>query len=421
LSTSSVDGGAGTNQLVIQANHGAILDVGAAPFVPGSNIVNIQTVVHETDGVATANLTADLVALGSATTFDLAGNYNLHNVSVTDITNAQTVEYSGTGLNHLTLLHAAPGLGDIINFEMSQDAAGGTLDLRQLIVAAQVPALDQIDLNSTGNAALNEINDVSTVAANILVTGATSLQLGNNAGNAYALANGTIDASGMTGGGTSAWLAPTAGSATSFMTFIAGPTGTTNVVNVANAGGAVIDFTHSGNDTVEFHATAAGTHLLADIAHNYNNVLASTTVNPSINISVGGIPSFYTDTGLAVAAGDATTPIPYTTGTFENGTTQHANYIDITTPINAVAGETAQTGFNTAMGPLGAVSVTGLHPFLVSYYDTTASEAVFGTVTSTFNFIVAHDAISTGDAIRVIGLVHETAAQYAATSLHFVA
>ena len=51
----------------------------------------------------------------------------------------------------------------------------------------------------------------------------------------------------------------------------------------------------------------------------------------------------------------------------------------------------------------------------------TASEAVFGTVTSTFNFIVAHDAISTGDAIRVIGLVHETAAQYAATSLHFVA
>ena len=195
MSTSSVDGGAGTNQLVIQANHGAILDVGAAPFVPGSNIVNIQTVVHETDGVATANLTADLVALGSATTFDLAGNYNLHNVSVTDITNAQTVEYSGTGLNHLTLLHAAPGLGDIINFEMSQDAAGGTLDLRQLIVAAQVPALDQIDLNSTGNAALNEINDVSTVAANILVTGATSLQLGNNAGNAYDLANGTIDAS----------------------------------------------------------------------------------------------------------------------------------------------------------------------------------------------------------------------------------
>ena len=35
-------------------------------------------------------------------------------------------------------------------------------------------------------------------------------------------------------------------------------------------------------------------------------------------------------------------------------------------------------------------------------------------MTSAFNFIVAHDAIATGDAIRVIGLVHETAAQYAA-------
>ena len=159
--------------------------------MPGSNIVNIQTVENTTDAVATGNLTADLVALGSATTFDLAGNYSLHNVSVTDITNAQTVEYSGTGLDHLTLLHAAPGLGDIINFEMNQTAlAGGTLDLRQLIVAAQVPALDQIDLNSTGNADLNQIRDVSTVAANILVTGATSLQLGNNAGHAYDLANG---------------------------------------------------------------------------------------------------------------------------------------------------------------------------------------------------------------------------------------
>ena len=188
---------------------------------------------------------------------------------------------------------------------MSQDAAGGTLDLRQLIVAAQVPALDQIDLNSTGNAALNEINDVHLVDANILVTGATSLQLGNNAGNAYDLRNGTIDAQQMTGGGTSAWLEPTAGSAANFMTFIAGPTGTTNVVNLANAGGAVIDFTHSGNDTVEFHATAAGTHLLADIAHNYNNVLASTTVNPSINISVADIPTFHTDGG-AVVADDAT-------------------------------------------------------------------------------------------------------------------
>ena len=50
----------------------------------------------------------------------------------------------------------------------------------------------------------------------------------------------------------------------------------------------------------------------------------------------------------------------------------------------------------------------------MSYYDTTTSEAVFGTVTSAFSFIVAHDAISTGDAIRVIGLIHKSAADYAA-------
>ena len=62
---------------------------------------------------------------GSGLGHDVRSCRKLHrnNVNVTDITNAQTVEYSGTGLNNLTLAHAIPlGIESVINFEM--DGAG---------------------------------------------------------------------------------------------------------------------------------------------------------------------------------------------------------------------------------------------------------------------------------------------------------
>ena len=68
-SASTVDGGTGTtNTLGIEALNGAILQPGVGP-----NITGIATIEHT--GFQTGALTADLALMGSATTFELAGNY----------------------------------------------------------------------------------------------------------------------------------------------------------------------------------------------------------------------------------------------------------------------------------------------------------------------------------------------------------
>ena len=95
-----------------------------------------------------------------------------------------------------------------------------------------------------------------------------------------------------------AFLFSTPGSATA-QTFLAGPTGTTNEAEFTNIGGGLANFTLNGADTVEFNVDSIlGRLAINDAGHDYNDVLASTTVNPIINISTGGIPTAYTDTGL---------------------------------------------------------------------------------------------------------------------------
>ena len=68
------------------------------------------------------------------------------------------------------------------------------------------------------------------------------------------------------------------------------------------------------------------------------------------------------------------------------------------------------------MGIAGAIGVApGTHTYLMSYYDLTDSEAVIGTVTTA-------GAITAASTIHVIGLIHESAADYAgiAGNVHFV-
>src|SRR5262249_27512964 len=89
---SSVDGGAGMNELEIVANAGALLGAGVGP-----NITNIQVVEHL--GTTTGDLTVDASRLGSAPELDLAGNYAANNVTVSNITNAQTVLFEGANGN----------------------------------------------------------------------------------------------------------------------------------------------------------------------------------------------------------------------------------------------------------------------------------------------------------------------------------
>ena len=67
------------------------------------------------------------------------------------------------------------------------------------------------------------------------------------------------------------------------------------------------------------------------------------------------------------------------------------------------------------MGPLGSIVVSGSHEFLASFYDTTTSQAVVETVHSVGGLITGADHVS------VVGLVHMSAADYAAFTPHFTA
>src|SRR5262249_17661847 len=156
-SASSVNGGGGTNELEIQANGGVLLGTGVGP-----NITNIQVVEHT--GTLTSALSVDASHLGSAPEFDLAGIYGLgggaFGVSVTNLTNTQTVLFEGSGGN-LTLAHATPvPLLAQINFTMAADAESpaGALTLNSLHVAAGNGVLN---INSIGTASDNVIKDVS--------------------------------------------------------------------------------------------------------------------------------------------------------------------------------------------------------------------------------------------------------------------
>jgi hypothetical protein len=415
-SASTVDGGTGTtNTLGIEANTGVILLAGV-----GAGITGIATIEHTTDGLATGNLTADLSQMGSATTLDLAGDYNAFFVNVTNITNAQTVEFSGSDLANLTLAHATPVVAtDVINFEMNSTDTG-PLTLAQLTVAA---GLSVVNIDSTGTASDNIISNVSTIADNITVTGGTHLILGDSAADAYTLPNGTINAIGATAG-VDAFLSPTAGTA---QTFVAG--GGTNFANlfsaaVGAAGGGVIDFSHGGTDTVQFNDTQFAGFALNDTAHNFNQVLGFTAALDSVNVSTSGIPTVYTDTAAPVAALDPTTAFNFTTGTSVSATTTHSNLIDITTPITTTAGETAQAAFSAAIGTAAAngITVSGiLSHVLLSFYDNTTGQAVLATATPDFPFNPF--VIDNASTIHVVGLIHESAAAYAsiASQVHFVA
>jgi hypothetical protein len=205
-------------------------------------------------------------------------------------------------------------------------------------------------------------------------------------------------------------------------TFVGGKGG--DFVHVTQNGGDVIDFSAGGGDgdTVEFSGgTRAGSNLvpppelaLNDTTHQYNNVLGFSG-GDSVNVSVGGIgvPLSYTDLPpTAVAAGDATSAFSYLApGLTEDATTSHSNFIDFVSPITALPGASPQEGFIDAIAS-GKIDVQGAGTYLMSYYDTTHSEAVLGTVTT------GAGVIDNTASVRVVGLIHESAADYAALAGH---
>jgi hypothetical protein len=445
---SSVDGGAGMNELEIAATQGALLGAGVGP-----NITNIQVIEHRAgDGFPgmTGDLTVDMSRAGSATELDLVATYNnAFTVTVTNLTNAQTVLFEGAQGN-LILQHAAGGLANVINFTMAADGETppppGDLTLNSLTVA---PAAGLVALNitSAGNATGdNIIPNVRNVDVSVAITGAHHLTTGNDLGGSYDFLGGIISAT-TDMGGVQAFIGNSEGAPNQAnppptqwtQQFFGGPGN--DVVNLLNFAGERVDFTTGGNDAVDFtqarfngggKLTNAAPFAIADTL--YNDVFGFTQANDTILItnSVPFAPggALFSTNGVVVPIGAAapivSTPLLFVTNGVENAAGLADNWIDIITPIGG-AGLTVAQGLQTAIGATGAITVNGGHPFLVSYFDLADQQAVFATIQSNaaapLNVITAADAVNP-IFVGVVGIVHMSQADYAAltnNNLHFTA
>ena len=268
--TDAVDGGGGDNRLTLQAFEGALLGAGVGP-----NIVNIDTIVHtsfvndcfddcnyeEMDG----DLTVDMANSGSATVLELQAFYQggVDDVSVTNLTNADTVIYSGFGINDLNLTSENPA-GDA-NLTMAQDECVaeffGAVD--HVIEDVNLVSFGRLNILSIGNADLNQINDLDDVDADITITGDVDLHLGNKTA-PYEFDTGVVDAFTFTGD-----LTIYVG--TNSQTVILGSGDDTIDVVSQAAGNDLYDLSQGGADTVVFEDTDE-TDNLDPTSANYTTI-----------------------------------------------------------------------------------------------------------------------------------------------------
>jgi hypothetical protein len=426
-SASSVNGGGGTlNELEIAAQAGALLGAGVGP-----NITNIQVIEHRAGNgfpAETGDLTVDMSRSGSANELDLAGNYGLFQVTVTNLTNTKTVLFEGSNLGSLLLEHTTPATPvDQINFTMAADneTPAGNLVLNSLFVGTSVgQAIAVLNLHSMGTAPDNDINNVTPVGTSVIIDGGTHLTFGSQAG-PYVRIGGLIDAITDTGGVT-AWINPPNNSAVPSQNFIGGPGN--DIVHVLNVAGDRIDFSSGGSDIVNFipnsplHGGGAG---LNDTTFNFTNVFGWATANDRVditnNLNFGSVA--FTNDGTVGAVGAATI-LDFTTNAALNASALADNWIKIDTPT-PTAGLNVNIALAEAIGVAsGAIVVAAAHNYLISFYDLTNSQAVFTTVNSAAagagTVITAADAVAD---TSVVGFVHMSQADYialTANNLHFV-
>lgn len=459
----SVDGGGGDNQLTIETFTGALLGAGVGP-----NIVNIQTIEHIAlfnfvNGFGTTgNVTVDMSRSGDATNLVLFTDYNGFDVSVTNLTNADNVTYSGFDLNDLTLAHVNPvGINDIIDFTMAGVFGTDFFDVTHTLDALHVAAaVERVDLHSEGDAALNQILSVSDVNTDILTDGPVDLQLGSlgralvdgttpvgtvpffSDSNAYDFAGGTIDSSAATGD-VEVFLAgldfgsfnlnyanpPTQAATSTSQTFIGGEGDDT--VHFLGFQNDVADFSVGGSDTAVFQI-ARYDALSALNSGVYNHIIGFTAQGGPAEIDhinlynttwFGDGPNQgqmqFTNSDTVVTAGSAVNILHVTqnNGTID-ATTAAFNFIKFDTPVGT-AGLNANQGFQAAIGSatIDIDNAGNGAEYLLAYYDTQNQQMVLGTV-------FGDDVINSTFGLDVIATVGMSLAEYqafGAQNLAFVA
>jgi len=434
---SSVNGGGGNDRVITVIDSGAILGVGVGP-----NLVSVEVIEHRTSANAAGNsnpatgaFTADMSRMGSATELDLQGHYNNNDVNVSNLTDAQTVVYSGPplglvgGINRiddLFLTHTNPAGGNV-NFTMAQtltSAVAGDMIVQNLHVAGI-----NLNLVTAGKATNNFILNVSDVKANVNIEGGTHLDFGTTAAGAYGFKTGVIDAS-KTTGGVNTWLAGDSTNVTPGTETFIGGSGNDRV-HFLDFRSDVANFTQGGSDVAEYHTFQAlntfavnSTGYLKVIGFTLDDALEfhASTVAPGAGGLFSTLP---TAAPNAVAAGDPLVTLNEAQNVALNpANAQDFNYIHLDTPVS-VGALTPIAAFAAAIGTGSVINFSAVsHQYLASLYDTVTSQAMFFSVNPTVAGVATTLTAADAGSVNVIGMVGMSQADYAAlgnAQIHFLA
>ena len=405
----TVDGGDGDDILEIETASGQNLLAAGV----GAGIVAVETIRHVSshrDFILNVNMAES----GSALNLELAGVYSGQDVNVTNLNNDDWVIYSGSGLDDLTLAQTAPdGILDNLHLRLLNGADMDDLNIGPDIEAITIDVVGSVVPGLT----TNTIADVDNVNSDIEVTGNGNLELGT--ASAYDFSNGFIDASAYTGNLTAVVVA--AGFTATDINVTGGSGNDLIIVNDFSQSGSAsnIDLSVGGSDTVQFNvATFNGAQSLTLAADNFHHVAGFDVANDRIVFDEDGSQTpLTTTTGTAITGPFATQfgatffALDVAAGTNQDGTAANYVFIKFTTAVNT-AGDTAETGFDEAIG-LGSISVAaGTDDVLASYYDSTNSQMVLFTIDA--DTAGPANTITQADDIDVIATVGMSAADYAA-------
>jgi hypothetical protein len=397
------DGGAGDNTLQLQADEGTLLAVGV-----GASIINIQTIVHfEVPVGSTGLLTVDMSESGSANVLELNADYNGNGVTITELQNTDTVVYSGHDLGtftnvFLTLEHASP-LG-IFNLVMaaSDPLSGGTSDVGGTHTINDIQTNNGVLLNidSIGDAVLNEILTADLLDLNIAITGDVDLVLGSQ-NFAYSFDDGIIDASTFEG---------------DLTVFIGGGDQTVfaglgdDLVILTSNDDDLIDLSAGGDDTALFQAVDGEGDVIS--VNNYTTVAGFEVGNDTIAIDVhfpNQINLQETD-GDNVNAGDAVEIYSLIINLDDDLSGVDVNFIKFDAAISSVGLDLQET-FDFYMDKT-KIEVDGdADNILMAMYDTSTGSAIV------FQANPDNTILEAGDDVDMIALVPMSQADFATFGL----
>ena len=435
--TDKVDGGEGANTLVVVAADAEAITAA------DTNIKNTQTLTLSTGGTATKTLRADLIG-DKITTVNLtavtAGDYTIRFAAGANSVNVLKNTSFGNTLN---VEANGGGNTDSLTFTIDGDDPTTPLFIEKGIItvgnlnlnntATPNRSIEQLKLvvnnSGAGTHTIGAITlpDAAGVVETITITGNSSLTIGG------AVTAEKLDASGLTEAtnGTTG-LTMTAPSVSTVGINLTGSTfddaligsavndfisGGAGKDTITGSGGADQITLGDGFDTVIFKNTQVGNAAL-NVQASYSTVTdfltgGTATTTDLITISKAGVASggsLETLAGVAVAAGSAVQNVDVAQGASVNLSTSTANFLRLTGTGSNVAGNTAQQGFNAAIGAgvitVGAASIV----ILTSYYDTANSQMVLGVVQDTN---ASGTITATTDLFTVISRFTMTAANYA--------